>query len=113
MTLDDLSDKEQELIDLNPDSDPMIKSQLINVYEHMMILMRRKRETRTDSYAYIKRKVVTHLVQYGAFLKSEDVKNLKEAETNFKLALKHEPNNPIAYYRLGFIKYRNENYSEA
>lgn len=113
MTIDDLGDKEQELLDLNPDINPMIKRQLINVYEHMLILMRRKRETQTDSYVYIKRKVVTHLIQYGAFLKSEDIKNFYEAETNFKLAIKYEPNNPIAYYRLGFIKYKNKSYSEA
>lgn len=112
-SMEELENIEEELLDCNPDDDPYIKMKLIEVYSNMLILMRRQKNYDKNSYAYIKRNIVTHLIQYGTYLKSQSEKNPCEAVRNLQRALRYEPINPIASYRLGFIEYRNKNYSRA
>lgn len=65
------------------------------------------------SLQYTKKLFVTYLVKYGTYLKMNQIKDDKIAISSLKNALSYERNIPIAYYRLGFLAYKQGEYSQS
>jgi len=108
----------EELLDLmedleaNRDLDTYgVIHNLISVYEEFYF--RIKRDPQNEYYPsleMVKNKLIWNLIHYGTYLKTALQKDDRSAESCLKKALKYEMNLPIAYYRLGFLQYKQENY---
>ncbi|MEK3820299.1 hypothetical protein MKY20_14630 [Cytobacillus sp. FSL W8-0315] len=117
LTLEELEDLEQELHENGEQSNFGYYAKLINVYEEMykriIPLVRKDRAMYFHSLQYTKKLLVSYLVKYGTYLKMNQIKDDKIAVASLKKALSYEKNIPIAYYRLGFLAYKQGEYSQA
>ncbi|MCS0671614.1 tetratricopeptide repeat protein [Cytobacillus firmus] len=117
LTLEELEDLEQELHENGEQSNFGYYAKLINVYEEMykriVPLVRKDRAMYYHSLQYTKKLLVSYLVKYGTYLKMNKFKDDKIAISSLKKALSYEKNIPIAYYRLGFLYYKQGDYSQA
>jgi Tfp pilus assembly protein PilF len=57
--------------------------------------------------------LISYLVRYGTYLKTQYQKDDYAAEHSLKKAIQYDRENPIAHYRLGFLSYKKESYSSA
>jgi len=62
---------------------------------------------------YVKQKLLNYLIRYGTFLKMTKQKNEHDAKDTLERALQLDRTNPIGNYRLGFLAYKRQNYSQA
>lgn len=107
--LKELEQQAADLMERNPEFNPQLEQRLIGIYKSMLRQMNRQ-----DSlYQPIKEKVIDQLIRYGTYMKSAEEKNFQAAEAALGQVLRYDRKNPIAAYRLGFIAYRNEQYSSA
>lgn len=112
-SIEELLDLEEELKETKSEEDGSIFS-LISVYE---TLYRKISSEENHEYGAslnkIKAQLIHYLVQYGTYLKTVFQRDDDAAERNLRKATRYEKNLPIAYYRLGFLQYKKENYSDA
>lgn len=111
----------EELLDMEDDFRHSISQnegqgyhRLIDIYEAIY----QKIDTDSDSeYVLsldkIKKDLINYLVKYGTYLKTEYLKDDGLAEKTLKKALRYDPDNPVAHYRLGFLAYKGRNYISA
>ncbi|MEH7085972.1 hypothetical protein V7139_24995 [Neobacillus drentensis] len=116
-TMEELEDLEEELTSQEEEQGAPNFLLRINLYKEMVRcldqLVRRKRDEYQSSLEYVKRKLIFHLIEYGSYLKMVDQKDDHLAIKCLKDALKYDPKNPIAAYRLGFLSFKYKRYSEA
>ncbi|WHY69574.1 hypothetical protein [Neobacillus sp. SuZ13] len=116
-TLEELEDLEEELTSQEAEQGTPNFLMRINLYKEMVrcldLLIRKKKEDYQSSLEYVKRKLIFQLIEYGSYLKMVDQKDDHLAIKCLKDALKYDPNNPIAAYRLGFLSYKYKRYSES
>ena len=115
-TLEELEEKEIELLEQDESKDGYY-SQLISVYEqmyrHLSKLRRESPEEYGYAFDYVKKQLVACNIKYGTYMKMGLEKNPKLAEVALRNALKYDPKNPIANYRLGFLAYQDRRYVKA
>lgn len=88
--------------------------QIIQIYEELLRKIRADRsEIYTLSLPIIKKKLISYLVHYGTYLKTQHQKNDRAAEDSLKKAIHYDRENPIAHYRLGFLSYKQHSYASA
>ncbi|OZM56948.1 hypothetical protein CIB95_09260 [Lottiidibacillus patelloidae] len=111
---EELLDLEQELLSQRSEDMPMTGQKLVELYE---VLYRKVRKNRDSEYQYIleeiKRKLLLNLVQYGTYLKTEMSQDDTLAKQTLKKALSYDRDIPQANYRLGFLSYKEANYTDA
>lgn len=117
LTLEELEDLEQELQENGEQSDYGYYAQLVKVYEEMhrrlKSLARKDKDHYQYSFQYTQKLLVSFLIKFGTYLKMNNVKDDRLAVESLLKAVSIEEHLPIAYYRLGFLAYKHENYSSA
>jgi tetratricopeptide (TPR) repeat protein len=111
---EELLDLEQDLLLQRSEDMPFTSQKLIDLYE---VLFRKVRKNRDSEYQstldVIKRNLLFILVQYGTYLKTELSQDDNLAKQTLKKALTYDHDIPQAYYRLGFLSYKEEKFTEA
>ncbi|WP_244671303.1 tetratricopeptide repeat protein [Bacillus sp. NTK034] len=117
LTLEELEDLEQELHEKGEKSDYGYYAKLVNVYEEMykrlIPLVKIDRAMHEYSLKYKKKLLVSYLIKYGTYLKMNNSKDDRVAISSLTKALRYQKNIPIAYYRLGFLSYKQGDFSQA
>lgn len=117
LTLEELEDLEQELLENGERSDYGYYAQLVKVYEEMhrrqKLLARKNSNLYGYSLQYTQKLLVSYLIKFGTYLKMNYFKDDRLAVESLLKAVSIEENLPIAYYRLGFLAYKHEEYSSA
>ncbi|WP_174732170.1 helix-turn-helix domain-containing protein [Mesobacillus harenae] len=112
-TIEELLDLEGELIQARTDEQGGALYQLVSVYEALFNKISADPESEyTTSLPNIKKKLINYLVKYGTYMKTEYRKDDNGAISALKLALSIEKDIPIAHYRLGFLRYKEKNYTK-
>lgn len=113
-TVEELLDQEEELlVAVEAEKDGAV-SALISVYQALYRKVSRDKESEyAPSLDYFKRRLIFYLIKHGTYLKTVYKKDDHAAETSLKKAVTYDSHLPIAYYRLGFIQYKREDYSLA
>ena len=115
-SIEELEELEMELLEQDETQDGYY-AKLISVYEQMhrclFSLKKKNPEAYEYQYQYVQKQLVAHYIQYGTYMKMGLEKNAALAESALQKALKYDPHNPIAHYRLGFLAYQKGNYFEA
>lgn len=113
-SIEELLDLEEELIESRNDEKDGSLSNLINLYTE---LYRKISKSHDDEYSaslvHIKKKLVSYLVRYGTYLKTQYQKDDYAAERCLNSATTYQKELPIAYYRLGFLSYKKKRYIDA
>lgn len=114
MTLEELEDQDRQL-HLHSDEieESRLYQQKIELYKAMYYKVRQlvKRKQEDQSYLdSITERLVFNLVHYGTYLKMADQKVEQIAIPSLEEALKYDPYNSIAAYRLGFLYYKSDNF---
>ncbi|MBB6447788.1 tetratricopeptide repeat protein [Bacillus benzoevorans] len=114
--MEQLEEYEQELHEMEEPNDGYY-SILINIYKEMykrlISLARKDSDQYGYSLNYTKKLLVSYLITYGTYLKMTNIKDDELAIKSLKEAVKLEHNNPIAHYRLGFLSYKKEDFSNS
>lgn len=117
LTLEELEDLEQELHEKGEKSDYGYYAKLVNVYEEMykrlIPLVKKDRAMHEHILKYTKNLLVSYLIKYGTYMKMNNFKDDRVAFSSLTKALSYQKNIPIAYYRLGFLTYKQGDYSQA
>lgn len=116
ISLEELEELEQELLDLGETRLGSLSYSKIEVYDAMHSQLEelvQEDEDYTAYYHYIKKKLVSYLLRYGAHASSSGQAIYEESEKVLKKVLSYDSQNPIAAYRLGFLAYRSGTYFEA
>lgn len=117
ITLDTLYDREEQLLEeLNSgEAKDWVYYEIVDVYEKMVRYLSRcsAEEKEEHGFEYVKKQLVSYLIHYGTYLKTQLRKDERMAKTAFQKALRYDSENPIAYYRLGFLTYNEQRYTEA
>ncbi|KAF0821240.1 tetratricopeptide repeat protein [Cytobacillus firmus] len=117
LTLEQLEEYEQELHENGAKSDYGYYADLVKVYEEMykklIPLARENKKMYEYSLQYTKNLLVSYLIKYGTYLKMNNLRNDRDAFSSLTKALSYQKNIPIAYYRLGFLSYKQGDYSQA
>lgn len=117
LSLEELETLEQTLHENEPKSEYGHYSMLVNIYEEMyrrlVPLARKDKEQYGNSGNYIKKLLISSLIKYGTYLKMNNEKDDKLAQSSLERALKYDKTIPIVYYRLGFLAYKEQQYSRA
>jgi tetratricopeptide (TPR) repeat protein len=113
-SIDELIDLEEELHSSIDEGDDGSLINLIDVYE---VLYRKISLERDSEYATsleeIQKKLISYLIRYGTYLKMVYQKDDGSAKSSLRKAVRYDRENPIAYYRLGFLSYKQKKYVEA
>lgn len=116
LSIEQLEEREQELHD-NVEQNDGYYSQLVNIYEEMhkrlSPLARKDPERYGGPVNYTKKLLVSYLIKYGTYLKMNNMKDDKLAVNSLKKALRFDPTNPMAHYRLGFLSYKVQDFCDA
>ncbi|MGM0901588.1 MAG: tetratricopeptide repeat protein [Bacillota bacterium] len=113
-SIEELLDLEEELIESKEMEVDGSLNQLIRLYEELYKRISRDKDSEyTYSLGGIKRKLVSYLVRYGTYLKTQYQKDDTAAERNLRMAMSYQKDLPVAYYRLGFLSYKQEKYVQA
>ncbi|MCL9971662.1 tetratricopeptide repeat protein [Anoxybacillus kestanbolensis] len=117
MTIDELYDREGQLLEeLNSgEAKDWIYHEIVDVYENMYRYLSRcsAEEKEKHGFEYVKKQLVSYLIHYGTYLKTQLKKDERMAKTAFQKALRYDSENPIAHYRLGFLAYKEKEYATA
>jgi tetratricopeptide (TPR) repeat protein len=113
-SIDELLDLEEELRSSIYEGDDSSLINLIVVYEELY----RKISLDIDSefatsLEGIHKRLISYLIRYGTYLKMVDQKDDGSAISSLRKAVRYDRENPIAYYRLGFLTYKQRKYVEA
>ncbi len=115
-TLEELEEMEIELLEQDESRDGYY-SQLISVYDemyrHLHKLFREQPEEYAHAFDYVKKQLVSCNIKYGTYMKMGLEKTPHLAKSALQIALKYDPTNPIAHYRLGFLAYQDRKYVQA
>lgn len=113
-TIEELLDLEGELIQARTDEQGGALYHLVSVYEALFNKISADPESEyTTSLPNIKKKLINYLVKYGTYMKTEYRKDDNGAASALEKALCLEKELPVAYYRLGFLRYKERNYTMA
>lgn len=113
MSIEELLDKDEELM-INDEEKIGSWGEVIRVKEAIYrIIHADKNHEYRPSLDKIKQDLVSHLVNYGSYLKTEYKKDDNTAEESLKKVLRYDQENQLAHYRLGFIYYKNKKYFAA
>lgn len=113
-TIEDLLDIESELKEKIKNEEDQSYYQLISVYRSLYRRISKERNNDyRDSLPQIKNKLIHHLVVHGTYLKTVYQQDDYTAERTLEEALSLDENLPIANYRLGFLKYKQKDFSRA
>ncbi|MCL6615846.1 MAG: tetratricopeptide repeat protein [Anoxybacillus ayderensis] len=117
MTLDELYHRQEQLLEeLNSgEAKDWIYHEIVGVYEEICRRLSRCsiEERKEHRFEYVKKQLVSYLIHYGTYLKTQLRKDERMAKTAFQKALRYDSENPIAHYRLGFLAYKEEEYATA
>lgn len=105
---------ETDLNDKDNDSEYSLTSQKIQVYEEMHRRLRQLVRDQKEDVNYlhsITELLVFNLIHYGTFMKMNYQKGNNTAKLSLKKALNYDRTNPIAAYRLGFLAYKDKDYT--
>jgi hypothetical protein len=84
------------------------------LYEELYKKISRDKDSEyANSLGQVKKKLVSYLVRYGTYLKTQYQKDDRAAERNLRMATSFQKELPVAYYRLGFLSYKQEKYGQA
>ena len=109
-TIEEMLDIEDELRDSNNEEEASYDS-FIALYEELIRKIRQDQSGEYDtSLEQIKRRLISYLVRYGTYMKTQFRKDDRAAESSLKKALKYDPELPNAHYRLGFLSYKHKNF---
>jgi tetratricopeptide (TPR) repeat protein len=113
-SINELLDLEEELHSSIDEGNDGSLINLIDVYEE---LYRKISSDRNSEYATsleaIQKKLISYLIRYGTYLKMVYQKDDGSAKSSLRKAVRYDRENPIAYYRLGFLSYKHRKYIEA
>lgn len=113
-SIEELLDLQQELHLAKDEEQAGSLHQLISVNEEIIhYLKRNKGSDYVSSLPDMIRKQISYLIRYGTYLKTENQKNDHVAESSLIKVLKYDKNNPIAHYRLGFLRYKKNQFDLA
>ena len=113
MSQEQLEDLEQEIRLKEEEEQPdMFYSLYISILDEMYKRLRVDR-TRCDEADYIKKRIVSNLIRYGTYLKTILKKDENVAVHSLEKALRYDPGNPMANYRLAFLSYKSRDYEKA
>lgn len=114
MSIEELLDQYEETRELIDEDKLDSLYRLIDIEE---VLYRKIRSDKESEYAaslpLIKKRLISHLVRYGFYLKTIHRKDDRAAKDSLRKALTYEKHIPAAHYRLGFLAYKEERYLEA
>ena len=110
LSIDELLDRRDELLDARADGEDYHLHQIIRI-EEMLVRKFGKEEDNEYSKRKITEDLIAHLVKYGTYLKTEYRQDDHSAEQTLRKALKHDKKIPQAHYRLGFLAYKAEDYA--
>ncbi|MCG7337070.1 tetratricopeptide repeat protein [Sporosarcina sp. ACRSM] len=110
LSIDELLDHREELIDARAGGEDYHLNQIIAI-EEMLLRKFSQEEDNEYSVRKIKEDLIKHLVKYGTYLKTEFRQDDRSAMLTLKKALKYDREIPQAYYRLGFLAYKEEDYA--
>lgn len=114
LSVDELIDKQAELHEAKNEGIENVLRELTAVEEALYQKIKRDRNSEyADSLDMIKDSLIFNLINYGSYLKTEYRKDDHTAKETLKKALKFDCENPVAHYRLGFLAYKNRDYSNA
>ncbi|WP_461201960.1 tetratricopeptide repeat protein [Anoxybacillus sp. TBDG-1] len=117
INLDELYEREEQLLDeLNSDmAKDWIYYEIVELYKKIYrhLLRCSPEEKEEHGVEYVKKRLVTYLIRYGTYLKTQLMKDDYTAKKAFQDALWYDKTNPIAHYRLGFLAYKERQYGEA
>lgn len=112
LTIEELFDLEEETIGKKERDGSVLM--LIRIYEELFRKIRSDKRGEYGEYEEaVKQRLISYLIQYGTHLKSVYRKDDESAEMSLKKALRLDGDLPIAYYRLGFLRYKKKDYLEA
>lgn len=113
-TIEELLDIQQDLhLSREAEQDGLL-ARLINIKEELYRKISKDKDSEyAPSLLQIKQSLLSDLIRYGTYLKTEYQKDDYAAKINLRKALKYDPKNPIAHYRLGFLAYKKERYIDA
>ncbi|KAA9022859.1 tetratricopeptide repeat protein [Niallia endozanthoxylica] len=110
-TIEELLDLEEELLESKEEEKAGSLYELTRLYEE---LYRRISSNRNSEYGasldQIKKTLISYLVRYGSFLKTQYKKDDSMAVKMLIKAVRYQKEIPIAYYRLGFLSYKQKDY---
>lgn len=116
-TLEELEEIEQNLLDEEEETGQRNYSMRIELYKEMYNRLKPLARKQNDVYKNyienVQQSLVYDLIHYGTYLKTEYQKDDHLAAICLEDALKYDRHNPIAAYRLGFLSYKQKNYSSA
>ncbi|HSP21285.1 MAG TPA: hypothetical protein VLQ20_03045, partial [Planococcus sp. (in: firmicutes)] len=114
MTLDELEEQDRQLhLQSDELEESLMYRQKIELYTamHHKVKQMVRRNPEEQSYLEtITERLVFNLVHYGTYLKMADQKVDQVAIPSLEKALRYDPRNPIAAYRLGFLSYRKSDF---
>ncbi|SDJ37832.1 hypothetical protein [Salimicrobium halophilum] len=84
---------------------------LIKLYTELRQQLRKENDR--DAAGDVEDKLIYYLVEYGSYMKMVHEKKDNEAMDALKKALHYDRALPLAYYRLGFLFYRQRRFAEA
>ncbi|MCP8970848.1 tetratricopeptide repeat protein [Ectobacillus ponti] len=85
---------------------------LVEVYQELYNRLRKRPDDGRELQS-IRSLLVSTLVEHGTYLKTVYRRNDRWAKESLQKALRYEPDNSIAHYRLGFLAYKEKEYAEA
>ncbi|MFC5602698.1 hypothetical protein [Sporosarcina koreensis] len=109
LTIDELLDRLDELNEARAEGEDYHLNQIIAIEE--MLLRKLTNEDNEYGFNKTKKDLIAHLVKYGTYLKTEYRKDDNSAKLTLKKALQYDRGIPQAYYRLGFLAYKEEDYT--
>jgi tetratricopeptide (TPR) repeat protein len=116
LSLEQLEELEQELHDQEEPNDGYY-AELVNLYKEMHRRLNPLAKKDPNQYGfsmqYTQKLLVSYLIKYGTYLKMTKIKDDDLAIKSLKEAIDFDPINPMAHYRLGFLSYKNKDFSSA
>lgn len=117
MTLEELEDQDRQLhLETHDLEEYELYHRKIELYKAMYQKVKQMVRSSLEDQSYlddITNQLVFNLVHYGTYLKMADHKVEQVAIPSLVSALRYDPYNPIAAYRLGFIYYRRHDFVNA
>lgn len=109
-----LIELEDELYNARQDEIPGALRDLVDVQKVLLEkLIDNPDVEHANNLEVFRRKLVTNLVRYGAYLNVENRKDYQVEASSLKLATAYDPSNQVAFYRLGVLAYQAKRFAEA
>ena len=113
-SIEELLDIEEALHSSRDEEKAGSMHEVISLYEELHKRIKRDKASEyISSLESIEKKLVSYLIRYGTYLKTEYQKDDFAAKRTLLKALSYDRTNPMARYRLGFIAYKEGNFMES